>query len=344
LRWLFFAVAALLLLGCAGEEPVLRLEGPTMGTRWHITLHPTPTDAQNLQPAIESLLQTINQSMSTYIPDSEISRFNALPAGESMQVSVEFAEVLDAALQIGTLSEGAYDVSVGPLVELWGFGAGDSPLQAPAAEQIDALRASVGQQQLGWDRATSTLSKPVAMRLDFSSIAKGYAVDRLAALLDARGVRNYLVEIGGEIRVAGKSPRGDHWRVAVEQPRLDRRDVAMGLSLSGGAVATSGDYRNFLLLDGERYAHIIDPRTGRPVTHELVSVTVLHPQCMYADALATALTVLGREAALALAERESLPVYLISREGDELVRHASPAFAPYLDDEDAASSVRPPKP
>lgn len=336
LRWLFFVLLlapALLLAGCARESgpEVLRLQGGTMGTTWHVTAHPAPAAGADIGERIEAELDAINQSMSTYLADSEISRFNALPPGQSMVVSEPFAEVLEAALEIGALSDGAYDVTVGPLVDLWGFGARDAPEATPDEAAIAQALALTGQQRLGWDAQERRLSKPLALRLDFSSIAKGYAVDRLARLLEQRGVSDYLVEIGGEVRVAGSSPRGDAWRIAIERPDLGARAVAEGLALTAASVATSGDYRNFLMLDGQRYAHIIDPRSGRPVTHELVSVTVVHPQCMVADGLATALTVLGPEQALALAEREGLAVYLISRAGEALETHFSSTFARYLE-------------
>jgi len=245
-------------------------------------------------------------------------------------VSPRFAEVLEAALAIGAASGGAYDVTVAPLVDLWGFGAEGPRDGIPDPAALAATRARVGQEKLDWDPGSRWLDKRAAIALNFSSIAKGYAVDRVAAILEAAGFADYLVEIGGEMRVAGLSPRGDAWRVAVERPEAGTRAVARGIELSDRAIATSGDYRNFFTVDGERYSHLIDPRSGAPVTHDVVSVTVVDESCMVADGWATALAVLGREAALEVAAKAGLAVYLLAREGEGFEEYSSPAFAPYL--------------
>ena len=336
-RWLFFA-ALVLLAGCGGAEP-LRLEGRTMGTGWHLTLPAGSPEPQALRAAVEQELEAINDSMSTWREDSEISRWNRLPAGEAMVVSAPFATVLEAALAIGRRSGGAYDVTVGPLVTLWGFGAGEARERVPPPAALAAARERVGQGRLRWRPRERRLGKAGSVELDLSSIAKGFAVDRVAALLAARGHRDYLVEIGGEMRVAGQSPRGDAWQVAIERPGAGPRAVARGLSLGDAAVATSGDYRNFFTVDGRRYSHMIDPRSGEPVTHDVVSVTVIHERCLLADGWATALAVLGRTEALRLADERGLAVYLLAREGDRLVEYSSPAFAPYLGAGEATEEV-----
>jgi thiamine biosynthesis lipoprotein len=331
-RWLFFGalVYSALLSACGGGPQDLRLEGRTMGTSWHITVPGGAPDEVALQAAIDAELEAINDSMSTWLEDSEISRFNRLPAGEGMAVSRRFAEVLEAALAIGAASAGAYDVTVAPLVDLWGFGA-DGPRDGiPDPADLAETRARVGQEKLDWDPDSRRLAKRAALAVNFSSIAKGYAVDRVAAILEAGGFADYLVEIGGEMRVAGLSPRGDPWRVAVERPEAGTRAVARGIELSDRAIATSGDYRNFFTVDGERYSHLIDPRNGAPVTHDVVSVTVVDESCMVADGWATALAVLGREAALEVAAEAGLAVYLLAREGEGFEEYSSPAFAPYL--------------
>ena len=303
-----------------------------MGTSWHLTLPGGAAAEDALRGAIDAELAAINDSMSTWLEDSEISRFNRLPPGQATTVSPRFATVLDAALAIGRASDGAYDVTVAPLVELWGFGP-DGPRDGipPAAALAETL-ARVGQGKLEWDPGSRRLGKaedaPIA--LDFSSIAKGYAVDRVAAMLADRGFTDYLVEIGGEMRVAGQSPRGDAWRVAVEHPGAGSRAVARGLELMEGGIATSGDYRNFFTVDGSRYSHMIDPRSGAPVTHDVVSVTVIDESCMIADGWATALVVLGREAALQVAADAGLAVFLLARHGDSFKEYSTPAFAPYL--------------
>ena len=332
-RWLFFgALGALvaLLAACGGEPRDLRLQGRTMGTSWHLTVPGGAEDGDALQAAIDAELEAVNDSMSTWLEDSEISRFNRLPADTAMTVSPRFAEVLEAALAIGAASGGAYDVTVAPLVDLWGFGARGPQGGVPEPTALAKARARVGQENLDWNPDRRQLDKRTGIALDFSSIAKGYAVDRVAAILEARGFENYLVEIGGEMRVAGRSPRGDAWRVAVERPEAGTRAVARGIELSDRAIATSGDYRNFFTVDGVRYSHMIDPRTGAPVTHDVVSVTVIHKSCMVADGWATALAVLGREAALEVAAEAGLAVYLLARGEDGFEEYRSPAFAPYL--------------
>ncbi|MEP5765578.1 MAG: FAD:protein FMN transferase [Halieaceae bacterium] len=322
----------MLLLSCAEPPPEpFQLAGATMGTRYHIAWLPQPGSptAEQVHLAVEARLESINASMSTYRDDSEISRFNASPVGEWFELSAEFAQVFAMARSVGEASGGAYDVSVGPLVDLWGFGPamGDT---VPSAEAIAAAMEIVGESQLEFDDQALALRKPVAMELDFSSIAKGYAVDVLAEWLLSRGVADFLVEVGGEIRVAGERPSGGPWRIAVEKPDHAGREMVAAVMLSDAAVATSGDYRNFFEVDGVRYSHTIDPRTGAPVRHELVSVTVIEASAAMADAWATALTVLGTEKAMTVAIEQGLAVYLISRSGDELVKSYSPAMAPLL--------------
>jgi thiamine biosynthesis lipoprotein len=333
LRWLFFAGLLALLAGCERDDSPRRLEGRTMGTSWHLTLATGAGDPARLRAAIETELEAVNASMSTWREDSEISRWNRLPAGEAMTVSPLFATVLESALGIGKLTEGAYDVTVGPLVALWGFGPSVNIDGVPPADAVARARSRVGQEKLRWMPAQRRLGKDAALELDLSSIAKGFAVDRVAGLIEARGIDDYLIEIGGEMRVAGESPRGDAWRVAVERPDAGVRAVARGVALTDAAIATSGDYRNFFTVDGRRYSHMIDPRSGEPVTHDLVSVTVIDKSCMVADAWATALAVLGRQAALALAAERGLAVYLLAREGESFKEYSSPAFARYLGDD-----------
>tara|TARA_R100000005_G_scaffold96455_1_gene83513 strand:+ start:5372 stop:6442 length:1071 start_codon:yes stop_codon:yes gene_type:complete len=337
--WLFCraasAILAALLLVSACSQPGtgVALSGATMGTTWHITYRPSEEapPPEQLQVVLEGLLVALNASMSTWQIDSEISRFNRSPVGESVPVSEHFGRVMAQALHIGELSGGAYDVTVGPLVELWGFGPVQPRMELPDERAIDTARERVGQRYVEFDKELQRLRRLRDIELDLSSIAKGYAVDLLASALSERGIADFLVEVGGEMRVAGISPRGDAWRVAIERPEPGARAVALGIALKDIAVATSGDYRNYFELDGRRYSHSIDPRTGYPVAHDLVSVTVLAEDCMTADGWATALTVLGAEEALALAEEHGLAVYLMRRDGERIVPLYSSAFAPWLD-------------
>lgn len=331
MEWLFCFLAPLImaLAGCVERVEPVRLYGSTMGTTWSATYH-GPVNPSAAQQAIEAELSLVNQSMSTYRPDSEISRINGAAPGAVLSLSAPFATVLEAALAVGTASGGAYDVTVGPLVDLWGFGP-ERRQGLPEPEEIAAALAVTGQGKLEWTDGENGLLKRAPVRLDFSSLAKGYAVDRAAAALAALGIRDFLVEVGGEMRLSGYSPRGDKWRIAIERPAPDTRAMTAALRLTDIAVATSGDYRNFFEHEGRRYSHSIDPRTGWPVAHELVSVTVLHPSAMLADAWATALIVLGPERATEVAQQQGLAVYFIRRDGDGFVHSHSPAFGPYLE-------------
>ncbi len=340
-RWspafLFMGLAFGLLFGCAEPPPeTLRLTGATMGTRYNITWlsrvdDPAPED---IHIGVEAVLEAVNASMSTWRDDSEITAFNSAPAGEWFTVSRDFADVFEMSRAVSEASAGAYDVTVAPLVDLWGFGAAEIGAelvdQVPASGAIAAALERVGQQRLDFDRDAPALRKPAAMSVDFSSIAKGYGVDRVAAWLEQQGIDRYLVEIGGEIRVSGLNPRNEPWRIAVEKPQPGERTAQVAVTLHNAAVATSGDYRNFFEVDGVRYSHSIDPRNGAPVRHDLVSVTVIHESATMADAWATALTVLGTERALETALNEELAVYLISRDGDGFTASSTPAMAPLL--------------
>jgi thiamine biosynthesis lipoprotein len=321
----------LCLSGCSREGERRELSGGTMGTGWSVVYAHVPgLDQDELQAAIEDDLAAINAAMSTYIADSEISRINRSDGAEPVQLSAPLATVLDAALAVSDATSGAYDVTVGPLVELWGFGAGDAVDAVPPADAVAEAASRVGYRRLALDRQSNTLRRPAGLEIDLSSIAKGYAVDRVLALLREHGVVSALVEIGGELRTLGERPGGGSWRLAVESPAQRGPRVLQALSVRDVAVATSGDYRNYFEVDGIRYSHIVDPRSGYPVTHELVSVTVIDDSCMLADAWATALIVLGREAALSLAEARGLAVYLVTRDGDEIAVEYTDEFAQYF--------------
>lgn len=322
----------LCLTACNDQPGVQQLSGATMGTTWHVTY---VEPASGLAPVAAQLgiagaLQAVNLSMSTYLPDSEISRFNVMPAGAVLQASPAFHQVLSTALEVGRQSGGAYDVTVAPLVDLWGFGAAGVVTTPPSQAAIDAQLATVGQDKLRVAGAGLRVTKLAAVSVDFSSLAKGFAVDRVAQWLAGQGVDRFLVEVGGEMKLSGLSHRGDQWQIAIEEPRHGGRSVATAISLTDIAVATSGDYRNYFEVDGKRYSHSIDPRTGYPVAHDLVSVTVAHSSAMSADAWATALTVLGAERAMAVAQGQGLAVYFIQRANEAFVHTHTPAFAPYL--------------
>lgn len=301
-----------------------------MGTTYHITITAPPADlaAQALQGDIDARLDSLNAEMSTYIPGSVISTFNDSSTTEWFGVSNAFAGLVDLALQISDATNGAYDITVGPLVDLWGFGAhsaeGD---RIPSDDDIAATKARVGYDKL-FSRAEPAAVRKVQgdLQIDLSSIAKGFGVDQIALLLDENDLHDYLVEIGGELRVRGQSPRGDSWRVAVEKPEAGVQGVQRILNVGDIAVATSGDYRNFFEKDGARYSHTIDSVSGRPVAHSLVSVTVLAAETAKADAWATALMALGEERGPMIAEGQELAAYFIIKTDDGFTFRETPAF------------------
>lgn len=311
------AALSLALAACTTEVDSLRpvqIGGPIFGTGWSLTI---PADAladsgesaEAVQSMVVGVLEGIDASMSTWRADSELSRLNETPGGVAVAISEGLDEVLTLSLAIHVASGGAFDPTVGPLVDLWGFGAkGDRSGSAPDAQAVERIREAVGLGllEIRHGRPTTVTKAVDALEVDLSAIAKGWAVDRVADVLAEAGVDRYFLEVGGEVRVLGASPRGDAWRVGVNRPTEQAdggNEVAFAVSVESGAVATSGDYRNYRIVDGQRVAHIVDPRTGRPCANPPASVTVLAPECAVADAWATALTVLGAEEGIALIER-----------------------------------------
>ncbi|MBP0600126.1 FAD:protein FMN transferase [Herbaspirillum sp. LeCh32-8] len=291
------------------------LAGAAMGTSWRVhALAPKGVRSDAIEAAVQVQLARVIREMSTWEPDSHLSRFNRATAGSWHALPDAFYTVLDAALAMAVDSDGAFDPSIGPLVNLWGFGpvaeGEDRVRSLPEAAELEQVRARCGWQRLGLDRATRSLLQPGGAYLDFSGIAKGYAVDLVAQALRELACVSWLVEIGGELSGLGVKPDGQPWWVALERPPQDDGE-GMLVALHGLAIATSGDYRHYFEQDGRRYAHTIDPRSGRPVAHDLASVTVLHPQCMVADALATVLTVLGEEQGMAFARSRNIAALFI---------------------------------
>lgn len=321
--------------GCGGppvgsERSLHLFEGSTMGTYYRVQVVASELSADRrrvLGAAIEEELEAVDGRMSTYLPDSELSRFNQHRETTPFVLSPETFEVLGAALEISERTGGAFDVTVAPLVEAWGFGPGaDSPPLLAAATIREYLE-RVGYTLLELDATARTVRKTRGdVACDLSGIAKGYAVDRVAERLAALGEPDVWVEVGGEVRAAGSSARGVPWRLGIERPQLLPGALQRIVPLTDLAVATSGDYRNYREIGGERFSHIIDPRTGWPIRHRLASVSVLHPRCMIADALATALMVLGSEAGYRLALEEDLAVFFLVRDGEGFAERGTPAF------------------
>jgi thiamine biosynthesis lipoprotein len=276
-----------------------------MGTRWSVAVVAPPP---GLHAAIAAVLAQIIAQMSHWDPGSQLSRINAAAPGRWHGIAPEFAAVMAVALDIAARSDGAFDPALGALVDLWGFGPPGPRADTPEDSAVDAARAATGPGAIAFDPLLLRLRRVRSARLDLSGIAKGYAVDAVAARLRAMGCSDFLVEIGGELVGAGIQPDGQPWWVDVEAPP----GVALAplrIALHGMAVATSGDYRR----SSAAGSHSIDPRTGRPIAHGTASVTVIHADCCHADAWASALTVLAPEAAMALAEREGLAVQLVVR-------------------------------
>lgn len=311
------------------DAALIELSGATMGTRYSVKIagELPPEQREPLAADIEDALARINGAMSTYDPDSELSRFNASQSTEWIEISSNTGAVLAEALRISRQTRGAFDVTVGPAVNLWGFGPDTTTATVPAASKVEAVRRRIGFSLLMLRDSPPALRKARPdVYVDLSGIAKGYAVDQIAGLLDQRGIARYLVEIGGELRARGASSRGDAWRVAVEKPASNERSVQRVLPVHNTGLATSGNYRNYFERDAVRYSHTIDPRTARPVTHTQVSVTVLHASAMTADALATAFSVMGTTQGLELAERNRIAALFIDADGDTLTEVASSAF------------------
>jgi thiamine biosynthesis lipoprotein len=287
-----------------------------------------------LKADVEKVLAEIDRQMSTYRTDSELSRFNRAAANEWFPVSAAVAEVVAAAQEISRKTSGALDVTVGPLVRLWHFGPPDSSdngserkLRPPSDEQIAAARRKVGYRMLHVQIDPPALRKDMdELEVDLSSIAPGYAIDRLSELLAKRGLGNHLVEIGGEVRAAGHRGDGFPWRVAIERPAVGRREMQAAVSLSDAAVATAGVSQKFFEFNGRRYSHIIDPATGRPIEHQLASVTVAAHTGMAADARDTPLLVLGPQRGYEYAENHDIAALFISRGAAGFVVRATPAW------------------
>ena len=278
-----------------------------MGTTYHIrVVTGFLQGVSGLKEKIESRLVEINAAMSTYQKDSEISRFNEInQTGSKFEISDDFYRVMKTAQTIYRLSDGAWDGTVNPLVDLWGFGRGGAKNKIPLEADISALLSNVGFKNIEVLEPGFLLKKHAAVSLDLSSIAKGYGVDQVADTLQNEGFQNYLVEIGGEVFASGYRKDGNPWRIGINRPQADAAfdEVYKVVNLRNKAFATSGDYRNFFIVDGIRYAHIIDPRSGYPVSNGVVSVTIIADTCTFADGLATAIMVMGSERGLELINR-----------------------------------------
>jgi len=299
------------------ERRFLELEGSAMGTTWSVKLAVSALPAEQeraVEDAVTSRIERVDALMSTWKPDSELSRFNRHASTEPFPASAETLSVFRVAREVSELSDGAFDVTVAPLVSAWGFGPGERAAAPPGDDVLTPLRRRVGFRRVEIEPAAGMLRKTAGdVECDLSAVAKGFAVDEVARALAALGQTRFLVEIGGELRAAGGHLDGAPWRVAIEAPDVSGRRIHRIVTLRDRAMATSGDYRNYYEIEGRRVSHTIDPRSGRPITHSLASVTVVAADAARADALATALHVLGPEAGYALAEAQGIAAYFIVR-------------------------------
>jgi len=329
-------VSLALLTACSRGEslPSFDLSGSTMGTRFNITLIDPPDnlDLDDLRARINERLDSVENLASTYRSDSQLARLNADLSTEWVLVSAELCEMLEAAMSVTLASDGAFDITVGPLVNLWGFGPKFVDQAIPTDDEIAAAMRHVGADKLRIDCQRPALRKSTPnVYIDLSGWAKGFAVDEIAEMLDASLVENYLVEIGGELRMRGLNAANETYTIAVEKPTKNASMTYVVLRVTDAAIATSGDYRNFFESNGTRYSHAINPRTGWPVQHALVGVTVIGESTAYADAMATALLVLGPDDGLALAEKLGLAALFLVQAGDETVERPSTEFAVAVD-------------
>ncbi|MFN3191501.1 MAG: FAD:protein FMN transferase [Aureliella sp.] len=317
----FLIGTAILSLSSAGCRPApmpvtatQMLAGRTMGTSYSVQFLPVDgLDLIDLSTAVENELELVNEQMSTYLDHSEISQFNQTESTDWFSVSADTAKVVACAKKIAEATNGAFDVTVAPLVELWGFGTSGRPAQIPTDEKIRETLASVGIERIEVRSEPPAIRKAdKALTVDLSAIAKGHGVDRVSKILETNGIQDYFVEIGGEVRVRGQRLGGGSWRVGIEQPDERVRSVFGVAELSDMALATSGSYRNFFEMDGVRYSHTISPLTGKPVRDPIVSASVLASDCMTADAIATSMMSIGFEAGLELAEEEGWAVMLMA--------------------------------
>jgi FAD:protein FMN transferase len=322
-------LVTLVLSACMAEEApkVLRLSGKTMGTTYNITAVGVPDDVSEsvLSADVETVLADVNSKMSNWDKKSEVTLFNVSSETGPVKVSQDFVTVMAAANDVHRLSDGKFDVTLGPLIELWGFGPRKPEDPVPSDDDIASALKFVGQMDtLKLDPDASTISKTAAeVGINLSAIAKGFGIDAVAAKLKALGIENYMVEIGGDLVAAGNNEKGEAWKIGIEKPEPGEKTVELVVAVENRGLATSGDYRNFIEYEGERYSHIIDPTTGRPITHKSTSVSVVAENAMMADAWATAMLVLGSEKGLEAAEANNIAVYFISHSGKD-------AAAPYV--------------
>lgn len=321
-----------------GRDKLVHVRGETMGTAWSAKLYaPSASDEPRARQAIQDALDHVVGEMSPWVATSALSHFNAAPTGTWHTLPVNFFAVLKTALTIARDSNGAFDPTLGALTDAWGFGPSPAPTRPPNADDTERMLATAGWQHLEIDDMHRRVRQPGGLALDLGGIAKGFGVDQAARALRRLGIRDFLVEVGGELRGEGVKPDGTPWWVALEEAPTERSGQAMPsdivVALHGLSVATSGDYRRFIEHDGTRHAHSIDPRTGNPIENGVAAVSVLHESCMWADGLATAILVMGRSAAIEFATAHRIAARMVLRTDRGLSEVLTPRFEELLRDD-----------
>ncbi|MBG6241785.1 MAG: FAD:protein FMN transferase ApbE [Candidatus Symbiopectobacterium sp. Dall1.0] len=321
----------------ADSRPLTSLEGKTMGTFYSVKISgDLPEDKAHLQQEIDALLEQANNDISTYREDSILSRFNRYQGGDPQPIPGGMADIILVAQRIGRATDNAMDITVGPLVNLWGFGPQKQPVTIPTQAQIDDARQRVGLQHLTLTSNSKGewLQKDLpSLYVDLSTLGEGYCADVLAQLMTRKGITNYLVSVGGAISSRGVNGQGMPWRVAIQKPTDKENAVQAAVDLQGYSISTSGSYRNYFEQDGKRYSHVIDPSTGHPINHTLVSATVIAKTALEADGWDTGLMVLGTEKALKVAKQHGLAVYLITKTDNGFETVMTPQFKAFLQQE-----------
>ncbi|MBA2777827.1 FAD:protein FMN transferase [Billgrantia kenyensis] len=327
----------ILLAGCSESDRPLdspvRFEGAIFGSYYQVTIADSLTQgqAQELEEGVLDALESVDAAMSIYREDSELMAFNQSPVGEWQPLSNELIEVLAISRSVAEASNGAFDVTIGGLVNLWSFGSEARPREVPDEETLQTRLAEVGPDSIEVDENAMQARRLRDVFVDLGGVAKGHATDRVAAFLDGQGIEHHLVNLGGDLIARGyRDTESEPWRIGIEAPLDDRQEATQVIPVHDVSVATSGDYRNYFEAEGQRYSHTIDPRTGRPIEHRVASVTVAHPSNAWADAWATAMLVMGEEESLALAREQGLKVLLLVREDEGWSSLASPAFADHF--------------
>ncbi len=328
-----FLLFAMALCGCS-KPRMLEAHGETMGTDYSVKVVGSfPGGEPALKEQVDALLKHYNDEISTYDSNSALSKFNQQQSTAPYPISQDMADILIEALRIGQKTDGLLDVTAGPLVNLWGFGPDKRPVKIPTVEQIAQARLRVGIKNLhvevSSDHASVRKDLP-DIYVDLSTFGEGFGVDKIAEFLEARGIQNYLVDIAGASRSRGMNNKGEPWRLGIQKPTDKYMEAQAVIIPNGRGVSTSGSYRNYYELDNHRYSHIIDPGTGAPITHRMVSATVIAQTALEADGWDTALMVMGTEKALQFAEQHHLAVYLITKTDKGFDAQFSTAFSPYL--------------